>query len=177
MALASNIGPQAALTAGDPTITGTVSGTFNGGSVVVQFDTTGGGAPDGATAAITASGTSFTFDPRTVDPALVGYTGPYDLRYRAEIFDAAGAASFGPWQDFHFTLVVPPTDAHIDNLELLNDTGPSATDLVTYDPRVTGTVGGPFAGTSRAPASTCSLWSATAPAIRRESWQGQETLS
>src|SRR5882672_10824857 len=34
----------------------------------------------------------------------------------------------------------------VDNFHLLNDTGASATDLITSDPRVTATVNGTFSG-------------------------------
>jgi hypothetical protein len=93
VALADKIGPRSALAAADPTVSGTVYGTFNGGSVVVQFDASGDGTADGATDPVTASGGGFSFDPRSVDAALVGYTGPVDLKYRAEILDAAGNAT------------------------------------------------------------------------------------
>ncbi|HWB12601.1 MAG TPA: choice-of-anchor D domain-containing protein, partial [Pirellulales bacterium] len=142
--LPNNIGPRAAETTADPTISGVVDGTFNGGSVVVQFDTRGNGTPDGATATITQSGTTFSFDPRSVNSSLVGYVGPVDVKYRTKITDSAGNVTYGAWTDFPFTMVVPSTQAHVDDLDLANNTGGSADD--TYDPRVSGHVGGPFVG-------------------------------
>jgi hypothetical protein len=146
--LLNNIGPRSALAAADPTLTGIVDGTFNGGSVVVEIDSDGDGAPNGQSDAVTVARDSFTFDPRTVDPSLAGFVGPVDLKYRARIIDAAGGVSLGPWSDFSFNLVAPPSAAHVDDLALVNDTGASATDLLTYDPRVSGQVGGPFVGTT-----------------------------
>ncbi|HJT36415.1 MAG TPA: choice-of-anchor D domain-containing protein, partial [Pirellulales bacterium] len=146
--LANNIGPRAAETTADPTITGLVDGTFNGGSVVVQFDTNNDSVSDGQTAAVTKSGGSFTFDPRSVDSALNGFVGTVDLHYRAEVLDAAGNATYGTWTNFAFTMVAAPTSAHIDDLQLANDTGASSSELLTYDPRVTARVGGPFVGTT-----------------------------
>ncbi|HWB09894.1 MAG TPA: choice-of-anchor D domain-containing protein [Pirellulales bacterium] len=130
----------------DPRVTGVVNGTFTSGYVVVQFDDSGSGTPQGTTSHITSSGTSFTYDPRTGDPALA--SGTINLRYRIASFDAAGTETDGSWNEFQFTLIPVPVGAHVDHLALVNDTGTSATDGLTYDPRVTGMVNGPFVGNS-----------------------------
>jgi hypothetical protein len=130
----------------DPRVSGAVNGTFTSGYVVVQFDDSGSGTPQGSTSHITSSGTSFTYDPRTGDPSLS--SGSVNLHYRIASFSAAGVETDGPWSDYQFTLIPVPTGAHVDHLTLVNDTGTSATDGLTYDPRVTGVVNGPFVGNS-----------------------------
>lgn len=130
----------------DPRVTGVVNGTFTSGYVVVQFDDSGNGTLQGSTSHITSAGTSFTYDPRTGDPSLA--SGSVNLRYRIASFNAAGAETDGPWNSFQFTLIPVPVGAHVDHLALVNDTGTSANDGLTYDPHVTGVVKGPFVGNS-----------------------------
>jgi hypothetical protein len=145
--LVDELGLAGSLTSADPIVKGTVDGTFNGGSVIVQFDTTGQGSPTGSVPAITAAGTSFTFDPRTVDPGLVGYLGAANLWYRTETYDAADTLiAVSSWTEFSFTVANRPAGAHVDHFGLINNTGTSAND--TYDPRVEGNVDGPFTGVS-----------------------------
>ncbi|MGH7140368.1 MAG: hypothetical protein ACREHD_31925, partial [Pirellulales bacterium] len=142
-------GTDAAPLTYDPIVSGVVDGTFSGGYVVVQFDDSGSGTPQASTAEITATGTSFTYDPRTGDPALANYSGPVDLRYRIASFNSAGTEIDGPWSDFDFTLIAQPVGAHVDHMALVNDTDSTQSGIpLTYDPRVTAVVNGPFLGVS-----------------------------
>lgn len=147
--LPNELGLRGSLTTADPTVSGVVDGELNGGNVVVQFDTNADGMADASLPAVMASGTSFTFDPRTVDAGLNGFLGAVDIRYRDLVYDASGElVGTGAWTDLSFTMVAAPTAAHVDQFGLVNDTGASSTDANTYDPRVSGTVNGPFVGAS-----------------------------
>jgi hypothetical protein len=143
------------ITTADPTLSGVIDGTFNAGNVVVELAVVAGSGDPVSTGtesslpAVTASGASFAFDPRTADATLVGYVGPVSVAYRALVYDAAGALSQTlAWTDYNFTIVAPPSAVEADNVRLADDTGDSSSDLLTYDPTVTGTINGPLAGAS-----------------------------
>ncbi len=74
---------------------------------------------------------SFTFDPES------GYTGVDSFTYRAD--DGIAMSDVAT-----VTLEIGLPPLSVDNLQLVQDTGNSSSDLVTWDPRITGTVDGGF---------------------------------
>ncbi|MGH7193919.1 MAG: hypothetical protein ACREJM_10350, partial [Candidatus Saccharimonadales bacterium] len=137
------------LTTYDPRVGGTVNGPFVGASVDVQFDDTGSGTPTGAVHDITTPGGTFVYDPADDDPALINYSGAFTLHWRTVEYDSGGnVAATGAWQALTMTLYAPAAAAGVSNLHLVNDTGSSATDKITSDPTLAGTVTGGSAGES-----------------------------
>ena len=80
--LASNDGVSATDNiSSNPTVTGYAKGAFHGQSVRIEFDHYGTGQVGGSVTVNTV-GDLFTYDPRTTDSSLVGYTGRLPFRYR-----------------------------------------------------------------------------------------------
>jgi hypothetical protein len=111
----------------DPTLTGEVSGT---GPWTVEFDLNGDGLVDSVTAA--AEDGTFVFTPLRIAP------GNLVVLARAAQWDRQTASLLtSEWEPLAFTYVLPPAPEVVE-LALVNDTGASATDGVTSDPRIAG---------------------------------------
>lgn len=134
----------------NPTLSGTVVGSFSGGNVTLEFDHNENTAVNGSVNVATSGG-SFSYDPRAADASLVGHTGWLPLRYRVIHKNASGGLlASGPWQEY--TIIVDADAAagalSITDFGLDRDTGGSSEDRVTITPLVKGTVTGNFSGGS-----------------------------
>lgn len=130
----------------DPRLSGTVNGSFPSQTVDVEFDHNSDGAKEGFVH-ILSSGTAFTYDSRTSDPALATFVGAANFQYRLVVRDGNGnAVSTGSWHTFAFNMVAGPGAGGIDfaSLDLLKDTGTSASDRVTTNPGVFFILSGDF---------------------------------
>jgi VCBS repeat-containing protein len=132
----------------DSTFTGTVRGEFSGGYVIVEYDRATSGAPDGmpdGSVRVNTSGSTFSFDPR---PSST-YTGPLAVRWRTKHYNSSDQLlAQGEWHDVGLSIVANPGTGAIaiEGFGLKKDTGSSATDRVTSNPIVVGSVRGDFAG-------------------------------
>ena len=139
----------------NPTLTGVVRGNFHGAAMQVQFDLNGDGQPDGSVN-VTASGQSFTFDPRTADSSYVNFqaAAAETLRYRVVPLDDQGKPVGSPnWTSYTYVLAKSP-----DPTLRVGAFGPqksimSGGIVTATDPTVTGSVvvadgGSPAAGSS-----------------------------
>lgn len=126
----------------DPTLVGRVLGDFAGGHVAVEFDHDSDHQAIAGSVQIATSGGSFEYDPRVAQPALAGATGPLTVYYRTVHYDSGNQVlATGDWQSLSMTLENPPaSNATVAGLALLNDTGTSASDRITSDPTLVGTV-------------------------------------
>ncbi|GAB6188178.1 Calx-beta domain-containing protein [Thermopirellula anaerolimosa] len=118
----------------DPTLVGDVANDGPLAFLKVEFDWTADGEADGE--ARTDQAGHFRYKPPGLQP------GEITVQARAVEWDADTSMELvGVWTSFTFTLeeAAGPTVA---NLQLVNDTGESATDLVTTDPRIAGDVTG-----------------------------------
>ncbi len=118
----------------DPTLTGKLvnpDGSADG--LLVDIDYDGDGVAEG-TAVANADGV-FTYYP--IGLAI----GPHAIHARGNAWDGnKGVYVAGAWSDLTFTFVSPTnTPAHVTELKLKDDTGPSSTDGITTDPMLTGT--------------------------------------
>ncbi len=125
----------------DPTLSGVITNDDAVDGLTVEFDHDDDGTVDGTTT--TDSVGWFTYEPEGLQ------AGQVTMRARATEWDPATSLDVvGDWLSFAFTLENPPAEPapdpdslpEVSNLKLLNDTGSSATDSVTTDPAVTGTV-------------------------------------
>jgi hypothetical protein len=134
----------------DPRVAGTVVGSFNGGSVEVQFDHNGDGLIDGASV-VQSSGGGFTYDPQVSMPSLSAFVGLLTLRYRPVPRNAGGqVVSLGEWSQLAIDKLAVPAAGNLRfaDIGLKADTGSSATDKLTVDPRVYAVVSGDLEGGS-----------------------------
>ena len=91
---------------------------------------------------VAAAQPTFTYDPRSVEPSLTGFTGTLPLAYRVVQYDSNGAMLLGSWNSFPIDIVAPYGSPTIQNFHLVNVTDPSAQPIGTGDPTVAGTVAG-----------------------------------
>ncbi len=119
----------------DPTLTGQLEGD-NIAYATVEFDVDGNGVADGQTQS--AYDGSFTY----YVPSLAA--GVATVQARAVVNDVQqGSEVAGDWTSFSFTKEDPVHDnLDVVDLALVNDNGTSDSDLVTSDPRITGTLSG-----------------------------------
>jgi hypothetical protein len=116
--------------------------------VRIEFDHRGTGQVDGSVT-VNMVGDLFTYDPRTTDSSLVGYTGRLPFRYRLIHLNSAGnIITTGNWVSY--PIVVDGTAAtsglSLSGFSLVRDTGTSIVDRVTTDPRIQATLVGDRAG-------------------------------
>lgn len=104
-----------------------VSGTLGTNSAVVQFDLDGNGTSD-EDVPVDSTAQEYLFDPRDIEESQYSTAGTKILKYRLQKLDSNGVVTAsGDWQPFTFTLEVsPPSEASIDDVALVNDTGTSA---------------------------------------------------
>ncbi|MCL6503841.1 MAG: choice-of-anchor D domain-containing protein, partial [Pirellulales bacterium] len=115
----------------DPTITGLLVNDGNVAYVTIELDLDGDGLADQA-------GTTDAHGGFAIKPVGLAL-GEVQVKLRAVEPDYPRGMILGPWVAFAFTLV-EPGPPRIVSLGLARDTGESDTDLVTYDPTLTGTV-------------------------------------
>lgn len=118
----------------DPRLKGEIDGDGLLAFVTVQFDHNADGAVDGVTT--TDFGGRFSYSP-------TGLTyGERTIKARVKEFNTQiSAYVYGAWTELAFTYVAPVNIAPtVASLTLVNDTGTSATDGVTTDPRVKGQI-------------------------------------
>ncbi len=119
-------------------IRGTVQGHWANYRLFVEYDKDLDGQPDGVAATYqipdeSLQQTVFVFDPRHDYPELASYEGPITLAYRASLQADGQAVLHQEWHSFSFTASpVPPADENLRSLVLKHDTGPSATDQLTW---------------------------------------------
>lgn len=115
----------------DPTLMGTIEADPVGNLPMVEFDFNGDGNVD----ATTAAQVDFRFRYRPTNLAL----GAKQVYARARQWNnVQHSAVAGAWESLSFTLVAPPAPSIIAEIALFRDTGTSATDRVTNDPRLVG---------------------------------------
>jgi hypothetical protein len=117
----------------DATITGTVTDASGPvvGAVIESTRSDGGG--DGDAAVADANG-NFSFVPQSL------MAGTVSVSVRAKVWDDIRSEFvYGPWRTLDFTYEAPPS-AVVSDLQLLDDTGASATDNITTDPTLSGHV-------------------------------------
>lgn len=119
-----------------PTLVGHVDTSGLPGFINLEFDHDGDGIVDGR--AISDAQGRFTYTPLGLP------LGAASIRARAIQEDAAGAPIGGDWATFAFTLEADPATAvTASQLALDDDTGSSATDLVTADATLVGQLSAP----------------------------------
>ena len=91
------------LNTSDPRLAGTITGSFAGSTISVDFDHTGNGSVDGSVT-INTTGESFTYDPRITDASLNSYSGLLPLTYRLVEHTMSGQTLTGAWLSYPFTL-------------------------------------------------------------------------
>jgi|GEM_PF-2788440 len=122
----------------DPAIVGSASNEGNRAGLRVEFDQNADGVAEASV--LTSGDGGFWYIP----VGLVA--GPATLRARVVETPGQGSAASGPelasaWTSFSFTLAFDPNEAaEVATLGLKYDTGSSASDGVTSDPRLAGTV-------------------------------------
>jgi hypothetical protein len=126
-----------------PLLEAVVAGSIGTGYVRVEFDHDNNSSVEGYVQT-TEAGVPLIYDPRDTDPNLEDYLGQVNLRYRIAKYASGGTLlASSNWSPFHFTLEAPPPSTWaITDFALVEDTGESDTDLVTYNGTVEGTVVG-----------------------------------
>ncbi|MBL8869103.1 MAG: choice-of-anchor D domain-containing protein [Planctomycetaceae bacterium] len=147
--LASNDGVSATDNiSSNPTVTGYAKGAFHGQSVRIEFDHRGTGQVGGSVTVNTV-GDLFTYDPRTTDSSLVGFTGRLPFRYRLIHLNSAGnVITTGNWVSYPIVIdgIATTSGLSLSGFSLVRDTGTSIVDRVTTDPRIQATLVGNRAG-------------------------------
>lgn len=116
-------------------LTGQITNDGDLGGWIVQFDHNGDGLVDGTS--VTDDEGHFTYAPQGLTE------GSKTIAARVKETGQNGNGLYGAWVTITFTLEQPPrTDLRILSLSLTEDTGLSATDRVTSNPQVAGTVAG-----------------------------------
>ncbi len=107
------------------------------------------GRPSRRSVTVNTVGDLFTYDPRTTDSSLVGFTGRLPFRYRLIHLNSAGnVITTGNWVSYPIVIdgIATTSGLSLSGFSLVRDTGTSIVDRVTTDPRIQATLVGNRAG-------------------------------
>ena len=123
-----------------PIVGGSVSGVMSGGIVKVEFDSQNAGVAEGSVT-IQSDDPVFVYDLRDNHPALIGFIGTVDVKYRLAKYDEQGSLlDSGAWVSYQFELIQSgESAATFESIGLKNDTGEDG-DSITSDPTISGIV-------------------------------------